>query len=116
MIRLAADENFDNDILRGLYLQYPDLDLIWVQDTEMFQKDDPTVLGWLAKEVRILLTHDVKTMPNYAYQRVKLGLPMFGVIIVRKQMPVGQAIEELLTILGASEASEWENRVVFLPL
>jgi hypothetical protein len=33
MLRLAADENFDGRIVRGLRRVFPDLDLIRVQDT-----------------------------------------------------------------------------------
>jgi hypothetical protein len=29
---------------------------------------------------RILLTHDVKTMPGYAYERMVAGLPVPGII------------------------------------
>ncbi|MFW5709824.1 MAG: hypothetical protein ACOCX5_06365 [Chloroflexota bacterium] len=39
-----------------------------------------------------------------------------GVIFVRDTLPVARVIADLLAILGASEASEWENRTDFLPL
>lgn len=74
------------------------------------------VLAWAAKEQRILLTHDVKTMPKFVYERVAAGLTVPGVFEVKRDMPIGQAIDELLTIIGASEQSEWENQVVYLPL
>ena len=32
MLRLLADENFHGDIVRGLLLRQPDLDLVRVQD------------------------------------------------------------------------------------
>jgi hypothetical protein len=32
MVALAADENFNNDILRGLLRRKPDLDMVRVQD------------------------------------------------------------------------------------
>jgi hypothetical protein len=38
------------------------------------------------------------------------------VIFVRDTLPVAKVIDDLLAILGASEASEWENRTDFLPL
>jgi hypothetical protein len=40
---------------------------------------------------------------------------MPGVIEIRRQATVGEAITALLTLIGASEASEWENKVIFLP-
>ena len=73
-------------------------------------------MEWAAKENRILLTHDVHTMVNFAYDRVRAGQPMPGVIEVSDNIPIGQAIEELLVVLGASDPSELENRVIFVPL
>lgn len=112
-----ADENFDNDILRGMQRANPELDIIRVQDTEVYQADDSTVLAWAAEKGRILLTHDRKTIPRYAHERVAAGLPMPGVVEVQKQqMSLGQAIEELLIFIVASEPDECINRVVYLPL
>lgn len=60
MIRLCADENFNNKILRGLLRQNPLLDLVRIQDFSGLQgADDSIVLAWAAREGRVLLTHDV---------------------------------------------------------
>jgi hypothetical protein len=39
-----------------------------------------------------------------------------GVILVPQYLPIGQAIEELVLIWGASDAEEWENRILKVPL
>jgi len=59
LLRFAADENLNNDIVRGLLRRAPHLDLVRIQDTEIRGADDPTVLDWKARERRILLTQDV---------------------------------------------------------
>lgn len=64
MLALAADENFNNDIVRGLRRRMPELDIVRIQDAGLSGADDPTVLEWAAREGRILLTHDVST--NYS--------------------------------------------------
>ena len=61
MLLLAADENFNNDIVRGLLRRKPDLDIVRLQDVDLSGADDPTVLEWAAQENRVLLTHDVTT-------------------------------------------------------
>ncbi len=48
MIRLAADENFNDAMIRGVLLRAPGLDLVRVQDAGLSGADDPTVLGWCA--------------------------------------------------------------------
>ena len=35
MLKLAADENFNNDVVRGLLRRRPDLDIVRIQDTEI---------------------------------------------------------------------------------
>src|SRR5437773_963911 len=69
MLLLAADENFNNDILRGLLRRMPDLNVARVQDAGLSGADDPAVLEWAALEGRVLLTHDVSTITRHAYER-----------------------------------------------
>jgi hypothetical protein len=116
MIRFLLDENFNGKIARGLRLRSPDIDLLRVQDTELYEAEDPLILEWAAREGRILLTHDLETMTKYAAERIAQGLPLAGVVFIKDSLPIGDVIEDLLTIAQASEASEWENRTQFLPL
>jgi predicted nuclease of predicted toxin-antitoxin system len=73
MLRLVADENFNGDILRGLLLRQPDLDIVRVQDVGLIEAEDPEILAWAAENDRIVLTHDQATMGNHAYERVAAG-------------------------------------------
>lgn len=115
-MRFLADENFNGRILRGLLRQNVDIDVVRVQDTPLFQANDPVVLEWAAQENRILLTHDVNTITKHAFERVVAGLPMPGIVEIIETMPIGQAIEELLILIGASDPAEWENQIVYLPM
>ncbi|MEZ4672530.1 MAG: DUF5615 family PIN-like protein [Anaerolineae bacterium] len=115
-MRLLVDENFNGDILRGLMRAEPKLDIRRVQDTKVYQAADEVVLEWAATESCILLTHDVHTMTKHAYDRIRSGLPVPGVIEVRDSLPIGQAIEELLIVLQVSTAQELANRIIYIPL
>lgn len=116
MIRLAADEDFNNNIVRGLLRRKSDLDIVRVQDVTLSGADDPTVLEWCAHENRVLLTHDVSTMTRYAYERIEAGDPMPGVFEVGQAVPIGRAIEDILLIAECSFEGEWEDQVRYLPL
>lgn len=116
MLRFLADEGFDNNILHGCLLRLPELDLIRVQDVALDGANDPTVLGWAASDGRVLLTHDVSTMPEFAYDRMARGLPTPGVFVIKQVLPVGQAIEAILLMAHCSHEGEWEGQVVYLPL
>lgn len=116
MLRLLADENFNNDIVWGLVRRLPTIDIVRIQDVGLSGADDPAVLAWAAEEDRILLTHDAKTITHYAYERVAAGQRMPGVVEVRRSVPVGLVIEDLLLLVECSVEGEWEGQVLYLPL
>jgi hypothetical protein len=116
MLRLAADENLNNSIVRGLLRRQPELDIVRIQDVGLSGADDPTVLEWAAQEGRVLLTHDVSTITKYAYERVRAGQPMPGVFEVGRNVPIGRAIEDILLLAEYSFDDEWEGQVRYLPL
>jgi|SRR5438876_8884803 len=91
MRRLLIDENLDQRILRGLRLRLPDLNFVIVQNTDLKGAKDPALLAWAAEQNRILVTHDLKTIPKHAYERVEKGAPMPGVIAVPDTLAIGQA-------------------------
>lgn len=116
MLRLLTDENFNGDIVRGLLLRNPDLDLVRIQDVGLLEADDPTILDWAALQRRILLTHDRATMPNFAYQKIAKEETMSGLFIVDSQAPIRQVIDELLLIDSTSEQLEWHGTLLYVPM
>ena len=116
MLLLVSDENFNNDLVRGLLRRNPDLEIVRVQDVGLRGAEDPLILEWAAQEGRVLLTHDVATMAHFAYERVQAGKSMPGVIEVPDDLPIGAAIEDILLLAEFSDRGEWESQVIYLPL
>ena len=116
MLRLAADENFDNDVVRGLLRRNPTLDIVRVQDTGLMGSRDNEILAWAAKENRVVLTHDVSTMSQFAHQRIAQHNSMPGLILIAQMPDLGRIIEDILLICECCETSELENRIIHLPL
>lgn len=116
MLRFAADENFNNNIIRGLLRQMPELDIVRVQDVGLSGADDPTILEWAAETGRVLLTHDVSTITGYAYERVREGKSMPGVFEVGRYVAIGTAIDDIILLAELSHDGEWEGQVRYLPL
>ena len=116
MLRLAADEDFDNRIVAGVIRRLPHLDIVRAQDAGLRSADDPTVLAWAASEERVLLTHDVNTLIESAYERIALGARVPGVFAVPQELPVGVAIEDILLLVECSLEGEWEGQVKFIPI
>ena len=89
MLRLLIDENFNQRILRGPRLRIPALDYVIVQETAMQGMQDPPLLREAAVLHRVLVTHDLKTVPRYAYARVAAGEPMPSIIAVSDDLTIG---------------------------
>jgi hypothetical protein len=116
MLRLLADENFNGDIVRGLLLRQPDLDIVRVQDVGLPGAEDADILAWATANNRIVLTHDRATMSDCAYEQLAAGEGMAGVFILNDRFPVGRAIEEILLINACTDQAEWSGRAVHVPL
>ncbi len=116
MLRFAADENFNNVIVRGLRRRYPSVDLVRVQDSGLVGADDPAILAWAAEQGRVVLTHDVSTMTAHAHERIVAGRPMRGVIEVPRDVAVGRAIDDLILLLVCAGENELDDQVRYLPL
>ena len=114
-MRLLTDENFNGAILRGLIRRLPELDLVRVQDVDLMNADDPTILEWAAREERILLTHDVATITMYAYERINKGLPMPGVVEVIATASIGRILDDLELFVQCSLPEEYDGRILFIP-
>ena len=116
MLRLFTDQNFNGRILRGLRRRAANLDLVRAFDAGLTGAEDPYLLEWASKENRIVVSHDVNTMPAFAYSRVRDGQSMPGVFIVPTSMAIGQAIDELEFAIEAMPAEECSDQVIYFPL
>ena len=116
MLRFAADENFNNHIVRGVLRRRADVDIVRVQDVGLAGADDSQILEWAAREGRILLTHDVSTIAPEVVRLFRAGTRSAGVIAAGRGVPISLAIEDILLVAECGLEGEWEGRVVYLPL
>jgi Domain of unknown function (DUF5615) len=116
VLRLLADENFNGIVVSELFKQMPDLDLVRAQDVGLERADDRRLLEWAAAEDRVLLTHDLRTMPGFVYERVNRGLPVSGVIELVTPYSIPQAVEDILTVVICYSPDDMKDRIEYLPL
>lgn len=116
MIRFAVDEDFNNDVVRALRRNLPDVNIVGVREAGHGGCTDPDILAWAAEEGRVLLTHDVTTVIGHALERIARGEAMPGVIAVHQRLPIGSVVDDLLLVATCSLASDWLAQVHFLPL
>ena len=81
----------------------------------MTSRHDREVLEIAAREGRVLVTHDHKTMPRHFAEFITRETSP-GLLVVPQHLAVATVVEDLRLIWFVTEAEEWINRVSFLPL
>jgi hypothetical protein len=114
-VRFQADADFNQDIVRAVRRRAPALDFQTAHEAGLAGLDDDVVLERAAQEGRILVSHDRRTMPLHFATFIATRTSA-GVILVSQDLPIRQAVEDLLLIWEASEAEEWVNQIDSIPL
>lgn len=111
-----ADEDLRNSIVAAVRRLEPAIDFLSVVQAGKSGAVDAEVLAFAAGEGRIVVSHDVGTMKAEAESRIVSGDRMTGLFLVPKPKSRRAVAESLLLIWAASEAEEWRDQIVFLPL
>ena len=114
-VRFQADADFNQDIVQAVRRRAPTIDFQTAHEASLAGLDDNVVLERAAREGRVLVSHDRRTMPSHFADFIA-ARPSAGVIIVPKGLAIRRAVEDLLLIWEASEAEEWVNQIDTLPL
>lgn len=115
MLRLLIDQNLDHDILRGLVRRIPQLDAVTAFEISMSAATDPQLLTWAARAGRIIVTHDLTTMPTHAAVLMGEEINIAGLFIVPRSLPLQRVIDDLELLITCSENHEWVNIIRYLP-
>ena len=110
--RFITDMNFNARILTGLRRIAPDVDLMTAQEAGFQKPPDPELLSGAKRLDRILLTHDINTMPgHFAHFLASLteGDHSPGVMLLAQELAVGVAIQALYEIWSCSLHGEWQD-------
>jgi hypothetical protein len=113
--RFQADVNLREAILKATLRLEPTIDFKSSRAAELTGLPDREVLSRAAKQGRILVTHDRRTMPTHFAAFIADRVSP-GVLIVPQHLGVRAVAEDLVLIWAATEAEEWTNRIRFLPL
>lgn len=113
--RFQADADLKEQIVAAMKRREPTVDFKTASEAGLEGLSDVDVLAAAAREGRILVTHDRRTMPHHFADFIKSNLSP-GVFIASQQSPVNVIADEILLAWSASEAEEWVNVICTLPL
>src|ERR1035438_7973885 len=115
MIRFLADADLNHAIVSGCLRREPAMDFLSANQAMLQGVPDPEVLALAAEQGRILVTSDLRTMPRHFGEFLQARGYCAGVFLVKQRAPLADVIDALVLIWSASDADEWENRVVEIP-
>ena len=114
-VRFQADADLNHIIVKATLRREPTVDFQAAHAAGLIGVSDPEVLALAARAGRILVTHDRKSMPTHFAEFIRHTISS-GVIVIPQNMSIHAAVEDLLLIWTASEAEEWRNSILVLPL
>ena len=114
-IRFQADADLNEDIVKGVLRRQPSVDFRTATAAQLHSLPDQEVLALAAEDGRILVSHDRKTMPR-AFEVFVRTSKSPGVLIASQKTDLLTVIEDLLLVWSATEAEEWANQLVTIPI
>lgn len=115
-LRFQADSDLHFDIVLGVLRREPTIDFQSAKDRLPSGTPDSDVLRIAARESRILVSHDVTTMPLAFHQILASQATSPGLVLVPQSLPIGRVIDNLILLWAASDAADCENLIIWLPL
>jgi hypothetical protein len=114
--RFLADEDLRRSIILSARRVGPALEFVRVVDLGLSGTLDPVVLGFAQANGYLVVSHDVNTMIAAAEARLAAGAGMRGLFLAPQSRPSRVIAESIVLIGSASQAEEWQDKIVFLPL
>ncbi len=114
-IRFQADADFNQIIVSAIVRRHQEVDLRTATAASLAGLNDPEVLALAARDGRVLVTHDHKTMPRYFGDFISTSSSP-GLIVVPQILPIRDAVDALILIWAVTTPEEWVNRVAYLPI
>jgi len=96
-VRFQADANLNQIILWAVRRREPAVDFQTPMEAGLTGLNDPAVLAVAAREGRVLVTHDRKTMPRHFFEFISTETSA-GVLIIPQYLSVTAAVDDLLLI------------------
>jgi len=113
-LRFQADADFNNTAVRAIHRRWACVDLQAAQEVVADRVSDQEVLILTASEDRVLLTHDVSTMPDeLGALHPRSGLA--GVILVPQEWPIGLIVQGVYLAWPQWTPEDLRNSIRWLP-
>ncbi len=117
-VKYLLDENVDDIYRKGLHAHYPEI-VVWRIGAPMapvIGTLDPEILVWCEANGFSLVTNNRESMPNHLQDHLAAGRHVPGIFTLNPDMAIGETVEELALIWGASRPGEYGDQINYFPL
>jgi hypothetical protein len=77
---------------------------------------DPDILAWIERTGYILVTANRRTIPEHLRTHYAAGHRIPGILLLRRGASMGEIIEQLYLLWAASDAKEYVDKLLYLPM
>ena len=77
---------------------------------------DPDLLIWIEEQGFILVTRNRASMPKHLQDHLTAGRHIPGILILPRTLSLGDVLEDLCLVWGASFPNEYRDQITYLPL
>lgn len=117
-MRYLLDEHIDPRYRTELLRTAPELEAWIIGDPGAPARGtlDPDILIWCEEHHFVLVTNNRKSMPRHLVDHLALGRHIPGILVINPALPIGDLLDELVLIAGASDENEYRDLMLYLPL
>lgn len=112
------DENLTPNIQVQLMARDPTIHVLTIGQPGALPKGtlDPDVLCWIEAHNYVLVTANRASMPGHLGEHLKAGRHIPGILILPRHWALGQVLDALQLVWGASLPGEYQDQITYLTL
>ena len=114
-IHFQADNDLKYGIVKAVRRREPSIDFVSAQEARLEGVSDPELLDRAARENRVLVSHDRRTMLDHFRAHLAAGKTSPGVLIVSQGAPIGPVAEAIVYLWSLADPLELRNQAHYLP-
>jgi hypothetical protein len=116
--RFLLDENLSSRLKLAVLRFNSEIDILRVGDLNAPASGtlDPEILIYLQHSQRILVTDNRKSMPEHLETHWIQNGYIWGLFWLRPKASIKELAEDIILIWETTEAQEWKNQLIWIPL
>lgn len=115
MLRLLADSSLNHHLLTACRRRAKTIDFLSATKARIERLSHTELLHFAAEEDRILVTHDIHTLPVQFTRYLASGAFSPGVFLIHPQTPIADATGWLEVASLAADPTDWQDQILEIP-